>query len=397
MKNTTFVSAGAGSGKTYRLTQDIAQMIIDGKCQAEQIILTTFTEAAAKELREKVRSTLYSKDLYEAAMNIDNAAIGTIHSIAYQFVSRYWYLLGISANVSIMDTEGSKFCISQSLASLPSEADLKLFDNVFTSFNVNKQVNNSSKPDPDFWKRELKNIIDKTVELCIDEKQLEEAKEESKKLINEVMCWTDFDITNDIISDIVRRLKPIFEALINSPRTRNKEKRKKELYDSIADLERYNGDIGCMPLIKLNNIVSDYVKPVGYIANQFASDILYFQELADRIPRSLQVKNLVESYIDTIFRLAIQWKKEYEEFKRKRCLLDFGDLLQKFDELLNNEEVVADIRSRYKVAFVDEFQDCSPLQVQSFERLSELMEQSVWVGDIKQAIYGFRGTNTELI
>ena len=397
MKNTTFVSAGAGSGKTYRLTQDIAQMIIDGKCQAEQIILTTFTEAAAKELREKVRSTLYSKDLYEAAMNIDNAAIGTIHSIAYQFVSRYWYLLGISANVSIMDTEGSKFCISQSLASLPSEADLKLFDNVFTSFNVNKQVNNSSKPDPDFWKRELKNIIDKTVELCIDEKQLEEAKEESKKLINEVMCWTDFDITNDIISDIVRRLKPIFEALINSPRTRNKEKRKKELYDSIADLERYNGDIGCMPLIKLNNIVSDYVKPVGYIANQFASDILYFQELADRIPRSLQVKNLVESYIDTIFRLAIQWKKEYEEFKRKRCLLDFGDLLQKFDELLNNEEVVADIRSRYKVAFVDEFQDCSPLQVQSFERLSELMEQSVWVGDIKQSIYGFRGTNTELI
>ena len=52
MKNTTFVSAGAGSGKTYRLTQDIAQMITEGKCQAEEIILTTFTEAAAKELRE---------------------------------------------------------------------------------------------------------------------------------------------------------------------------------------------------------------------------------------------------------------------------------------------------------------------------------------------------------
>ena len=64
MKNTTFVSAGAGSGKTYRLTQDIAKMIIDGKCRAEEIILTTFTDAAAKELREKVRSTLYSKGLY---------------------------------------------------------------------------------------------------------------------------------------------------------------------------------------------------------------------------------------------------------------------------------------------------------------------------------------------
>ena len=63
MKNTIFVSAGAGSGKTYRLTQDIARMITAGECQAEEIILTTFTEAAAKELREKVRSTLYAKGL----------------------------------------------------------------------------------------------------------------------------------------------------------------------------------------------------------------------------------------------------------------------------------------------------------------------------------------------
>ena len=75
MKNTTFVSAGAGSGKTYRLTQDIARMIADGECKAEEIILTTFTDAAAKELREKVRSTLYSKGLYEAAMNIDNVPL----------------------------------------------------------------------------------------------------------------------------------------------------------------------------------------------------------------------------------------------------------------------------------------------------------------------------------
>jgi ATP-dependent exoDNAse (exonuclease V) beta subunit len=126
-------------------------------------------------------------------------------------------------------------------------------------------------------------------------------------------------------------------------------------------------------------------------------DVNYLQDICEKIPASNQVRDLVESYIDSIFRLAIQWKKEYEEFKRKRCLLDYGDLLQKFDELLNNEEVVADIKSRYKVAFVDEFQDCSPLQVKSFVRLSELMKQSVWVGDIKQAIYGFRGTNTELI
>ena len=398
MKNTTFVSAGAGSGKTYRLTQDIAQMISDGKCQAEEIILTTFTEAAAKELREKVRSTLYSKGLYQAAMNIDNAAIGTIHSIAYQFVSRYWYLLGISANVSIMDTDGSKFCISQSLASLPTEEDLWLFDTICRSFNLT--IPQTSQLDLEFWKRELKNIIDKTVELCIDEHKLELAKEESKKLINEVIRWNDFNISNDIISEVVSRLNPIFDTIASNAK-KDKEEKRKELEDSISELKKYDGKIDGFPFAKLISIAQSYStynsKLAKYIQKDFSDSVLYFTELVDKLPHSVQVRSLVENYIDAIFRLAIQWKNEYEEFKRKRCLLDFGDLLQKFDELLKKKEVIADIQSRYKVAFVDEFQDCSPLQVQSFERLSELMEHSVWVGDIKQAIYGFRGTNTELI
>lgn len=396
MKNTTFVNAGAGSGKTYRLTKDIAQMITDGKCKAEEIILTTYTEAAAKDLREKVRSTLYSKELYEAAMNIDNAAIGTIHSIAYQFVSRYWYLLGISANVSIMDTEGSKFCISQSLASLPSKVDMDLFDNVLNSFNVTKSINNRTIPDPDFWKKELKDIIDKTIELCIDEKQLEEAKEESKRLLLKVIKWNCFDITSDIFARTKDSLTRIFNAIADNAR-KDKEAKRKELLDSL-DALKDDRKIEGLPISKLYSLLkNNVVEPKGYLLENLPDDINYLQNIYEKIPASNQVRNLVENYIDIIFRLAIQWKKEYEEFKRKRCLLDFGDLLLKFDELLNNEEVVADIQSRYKVAFVDEFQDCSPLQVKSFVRLSELMEQSVWVGDIKQAIYGFRGTNTELI
>ena len=392
MKNTTFVSAGAGSGKTYRLTQDIAQTIIDGKCQAEQIILTTFTEAAAKELREKVRSTLYSKGLYEAAMNIDNAAIGTIHSIAYQFVSRYWYLLGISANVSIMDTEGSKFCISQSLASLPTEEDLWLFDTMCRSFNLTVPL--TSQLDFGFWKRELKNIIDKTVELCIDEKQLEEAKKESKKLINEVMgSGNRFDIGDDKIFELKQLAENILaEAAL--PQTN-----RKKIEPKMPAVRAYAGRAtDAKPLAAILGLASEIAALTNKtIKANYAAGMAFAAEIAEQVPYSVQVRNLVECYIDAIFRLAIQWKKEYEEFKRKRCLLDYGDLLQKFDELLNKKEVVADIQSRYKVAFIDEFQDCSPLQVKSFERLSELMEQSVWVGDIKQAIYGFRGTNTELI
>jgi len=51
----TFISAGAGSGKTYRITTDVAKMVFDGKLNPEQVIMTTFTKAAAQELREKAK------------------------------------------------------------------------------------------------------------------------------------------------------------------------------------------------------------------------------------------------------------------------------------------------------------------------------------------------------
>ena len=395
MKNTTFVGAGAGSGKTYRLTQDIASMIEKGECGAEEIILTTFTEVAAQELKEKVRATLYSKGLYDAAKNIDSAAIGTIHSIAYQFVSRYWYLLGISANASIMDNTASQFFKSQSIALLPSDEDVAFFEKVLKSFNVTKKVEGGKTvDDPDFWRLELETLIDKTIELCISEDDLKKAKEESLNLLEEVMGFKDsFDIKDEKIF----KFRQFTEAILADEALPKTNRGKIEL--KMPTVRTYEGSaIDVMPLIAIFRLASEVADVKNKTINKNHSEgIASAFELIEQIPSSVQVKSLIEKYVDTIFSLAIKWKQEYEAFKKERCILDFGDLLQYFDKLLNHPEVEEEIKSRYKVVFVDEYQDCSPLQVKSFNRLSELMEKSVWVGDIKQAIYGFRGTNTELI
>ena len=252
MKNVTFISAGAGSGKAYTLTQKIVEMVRNGECRSDEIILTAFTRRAADKLREKVRSALYAAGLNDAAVNIDNAAIGTIYSVAYQFVSHYWHLLGINSNLTIMPRVDSCFYISQSLSSLPTEDDMLFFDRICKAFGI---------PYQDLWKKELKDVIDKTVELCLSEEQLEKAKEDSKKLLEETVRWKD--------------------------------------------------------------------------------------DVAENHPRSEYVRFLIEEYIDKIFDLAKQWKSSYEDFKRERCLLDDGDILQKFHELLNRDEVSIDIKSRY--------------------------------------------------
>ena len=66
-------------------------------------------------------------------------------------------------------------------------------------------------------------------------------------------------------------------------------------------------------------------------------------------------------------------------------------------ELLSFESVKTDLRDSIKYVFVDEFQDVSPIQLKIFQTLSEIVGDSCWVGDPKQAIYGFRGSDSSLV
>ena len=76
--------------------------------------------------------------------------------------------------------------------------------------------------------------------------------------------------------------------------------------------------------------------------------------------------------------------------------MDFCDIEHYMHQLLQNHEVAAEIGRTYTHLFVDEFQDCSPIQVKIFMALADVVKQSYWVGDTKQAIYGFRASDTEL-
>lgn len=98
MKTTiTYYSAGAGSGKTHKLTSLLNEYIQTG-IKPSEIILTTFTDLAASEFRSKAREALIKANRLQSASELDSAAIGTVHAIAYSFVRKYWDYLNISPN-----------------------------------------------------------------------------------------------------------------------------------------------------------------------------------------------------------------------------------------------------------------------------------------------------------
>ena len=399
MKNVTFISAGAGSGKTYSLTKQIVEFVKNETCSADEIILTTFTRAAASELREKVRSALYKEGLYDEAVQIDNAAIGTIHSISYQLVARYWYLLGISADVRMIAEEDQAFYVSQSLASLPREADLYTFRQMMQALNITYRDDyNRPQPNPDFWKSDLQNIIDKINNFCIDAEGLERAKEVSKEMLAQVLNTNKVTIDFNP-AEVIQNIDNLLDAALQLKRSKPAEKQKKikEIRTNFEkNLKKTNPTTlnihAHLQLVKdIKAVVTNELKNLSPEAYDF------FDTLPDKILADHRTSALITSYIDIIFRLAQEWQDEYKKFKDERRLLDFNDVQRYFTELLERPEVIGEIRSRYKVALVDEFQDCSPQQIRFFDRLSELMQRSVWVGDIKQAIYNFRGSDTTLV
>ena len=108
------ILAGAGSGKTHRLTETLTELIKTKKVKPEEVILTTFTTKAANEFKEKAKAFLFDEGMYEEAMQLDHAMIGTVHSVCQRMIGKYWFYLGLSPNMGVMAEEDTKYYISQS-------------------------------------------------------------------------------------------------------------------------------------------------------------------------------------------------------------------------------------------------------------------------------------------
>ncbi|WP_318509049.1 UvrD-helicase domain-containing protein [Bacillus sp. T3] len=98
-----------------------------------------------------------------------------------------------------------------------------------------------------------------------------------------------------------------------------------------------------------------------------------------------------------LFHCAAEAMETYQLEKSKRGLIDFTDQESLALHLLKDEQNVEALKDRISDVFVDEFQDSSPLQIALNMQLRELAQRATWVGDVKQAIYGFRGTDPELM
>ena len=367
MKNVTYVSAGAGSGKTYFLTDKLSSILEKGEVKGENVMMTTFTELAAGELKRKAKAKLYSKKMVREAEEVDMATIGTIHSVAMTFLEKYWYLLGFSPKINVLSDEDKDFFLSQSLNSILSYDDVAFLGDVAETLVIPVPGNNKGFY-KEFWKEQVKSIVENARLYSIDS---------LKDSLNASLSFTsrmrkEGCVIQNNKNDVKNELES-FERCFNSLPDRSKSEDRKNLISEAKRRVKYSEEN-----LQLKDLVwfkTSFMSKFNLKAtNEFFSTSSFFSNLIN-IYESSNYWDYIDEYIKRVFSVASLWRQYYLEYKKRMRVIDFDDMERCFLSLLDIPEVQEDIKKQYKVVFVDEYQDCSPLQVKMFDKISELVER----------------------
>ena len=316
MKNVTYINAGAGSGKTTELTKILAEKL-KKEVKPSEVILTTFTEMAATEFRERARQKLYQSSQADIANQLDAATIGTVHSVAFSFIKKYWYLIGVSPDMKVMSEEDLQVYISQSLGDYVNQSDLDFFRQYCEFFNLRGSDNSSV--DYNFWINALLIVIDKINTYNVD---LKESKNQSTELIKRLFSVSATPLRKDLITNYVAILEKNKDTYAVTPK-KNAENLIKGLkapflsYAILSDLYKEGGTETSIGQSNRNAIKDDMKGDFITMISNIESYLLSYDKNNSNCPGNLIVK-----MAETIFDIASKWKKGFEDFKKRRHIIE---------------------------------------------------------------------------
>ena len=373
-KPVDLVVASAGTGKTARLIAEIRRAI-DGGIPASAVLATTFTNKAAGELVERARAGLIADGRAGPATDLLTARVGTINATFGKIVGEFALEAGRSPVADVVSEQRQKriFAIS---------AEAAIAGRAGTLIPIAQRL------EIEDWQDQVLQLSDRARQNDIEPTDLAGHAERSWAGLRALLPDPPQAAGHALEPSLRAALEAARDALAAaSDQTKATAGARRSVGDALAILE--SGRELSWPrwaaLSKLKPAKGsvDLVSPVVEIAAGHAANPALHADL--------------EAYIRGIYGTAADALSTYARFKATNGLVDFIDQEREALRLLDEPAVVARLRETLAHAFVDEFQDTSPIQLDLFLRLSQIVERSFWVGDPKQAIYGFRGADPELI
>jgi len=415
------VAAAAGSGKTAVLVERIIHKIIDEKIDIDKMLIVTFTNAAASEMREKILDAIYKK-LEDEPQNIhlkrqinllNKASICTIHSFCLDVIHNHFYEIDISSNFRIADTAEIDLLKQDVLDDLfeqkylNSDADFLHLLETYTKYSGDEELQNlvlniykfiQSSPRPEKWiKDKLKtleipeNIIDFSQTIWGEsilnniKEIIEDGIKQLEKLIDKMKLFEELKKYTQIISEDYINLKTIGEQELTWDKAC-------ELFASIDHTNwprssKITNELKDEAKMIRDNIKDTIKNKVTPLLSKKSEDII--KNINDTIPTIQKLSNLV-----------LEFSKLFSEKKKEKNCIDFNDIEHFALKILldeNNEptEIAKKYQNKFTEIAIDEYQDSNLVQEEILTSVSK-GNNIFMVGDVKQSIYKFRQARPEL-
>jgi len=381
MSAITFISAGAGSGKTTRLTEILAQKLLAKEVEPDGIIATTFTNKAAAELKERVRAALLKQGRQDLALSIFEARIGTVNSVCGGMLHRFAFELGLSVEQKVLDEHAAMEHLSRALDTAVGSESLAAVT------ALSRRLGRADRRTGELlWKDDVKAVIDHARYNHIDPEAFAAfARRNADELLALFPPAAQGNLEERVRSEIAG-LIPITETHLSTKPQKNTAAYLELLrhFDQSLETGRFTWSAWLkMAKAKPAKALHDATLQIENLCRQVAGHPGLHQDIRD--------------YLDTVFSIAAGALDIYQEQKRRLGFVDFADQESMLLDGLDNPAVKERLRERLDLLLVDEFQDTSPIQLALFLKLSTLARETYWVGDSKQAIYGFRGGDARLM
>ena len=380
MNNIKIISAGAGSGKTYSLTEQLVNFL-GGDIRPSGIIATTFTKKAAAELQERVRVKLLERGMAQKANEMAAALIGTVHGVGVQLLRRFAFEAGVSPMLDIMSDDDRQLIFNNALATtMNTEVSERMND-------LCKRLGLSKKEEYD-WRSNINQLVDIARANNLTQLDLDKSKKLSFETLQQYL--------GEKGTQTASAMKPHIEQLLMETITALEDSgdETKVTADGINELRSMHNDLRTKGQLFWYQWAK--IGKVKVSAKRNAT-IEPLREMAAKHTQFTDFHGDIEQYISLTFELVAASLIEFEQYKKQRGIIDYTDMELLVLQLLENEAVCDILREEIDLLIVDEFQDTSPIQLEIFLKLSKIAKQSVWVGDPKQSIYGFRGADPKIM
>ena len=377
------VSAGAGSGKTAVLTERVLRKLKSG-IHINELLVLTFTNAAAAEMKERIRKAINkTPGLEEEANLIDGAYITTFDSFSLSIVKKYHTKLNVTSAIKItdevvIDIEKNKILdeIMDKHYLSPKEDFTKLIQNFCLKDDkeLKEYILNAYK------KIELKYDKEKYLENYFNE---EFTNEKIDSYIKEYITLIDSyrnnisslitDLNDYFDGDYVASIEDSLSKLLNAT---TYEEIVASLDLKLKAVPRGSDEQGK----KIKETISELIKEIKLLT--------IYQSTEEMKEEILSTKSNAKVIIEIIKELD----KKLTTYKQEHELYNFTDIARLAIKVVDeNEDIKEELTASFNEILVDEYQDTSDTQEKFISLISN--NNVYMVGDIKQSIYRFRNAN----